>query len=76
MDCVEINLKEIDKLIHSNEFIQFLLSHSTELGTSIFIIQTLQEAINTLQETINKENNEKTYIGKSTDIEGNENDRT
>lgn len=46
---VNVNLNDVKTFIESDKFIQFLLNNSTDLGTPVFITQTLLEKINELQ---------------------------
>lgn len=45
-----INLEEVEQFIESDEFIQFLLNNTTDLGTCAFILQTIHEKIEELSE--------------------------
>ena len=49
---IEINLKEVEEFVTSDEFIQFIINHTTQFGTAAFILQTLTEKL----DEINQEN--------------------
>lgn len=53
MECT-VNLKETEKFIKSDKFIQFLLNNTTDIGTVVFIIQTLMDKIEEIEK---KDNN-------------------
>lgn len=42
---IEIDLDDIEELVTSEEFRDFLLSHTTEFGTAAFILQTCLNGI-------------------------------
>lgn len=47
---IEINLSEIKEYVTNDDFIQYLLSTSTNIGIPSFIIQTVLEKIDELME--------------------------
>lgn len=42
---MNIDLDEVNKFVESDDFIQFLLNHTTDLGTAAYVIQTLHEQV-------------------------------
>ena len=54
---VTVDLAEVKRLIESDEFCQFLLSHTTEFSSAAFILQTLLNAVDeAAQQVDNNEN--------------------
>lgn len=49
---IELNLKEIEEFVTSDNFIQFIINNTTQFGTAAFILQTLTEKL----DEINQEN--------------------
>jgi hypothetical protein len=43
-------LDDMERVINSSEFTQFLLSHATQIGTSVIILQTLLDKFSELKE--------------------------
>ena len=46
---IEIDLEDIEQFVMSEEFRDFILSHTTEFGTAAFILQTLLNKIEELK---------------------------
>jgi hypothetical protein len=42
---VEVDLNEVRQVIESEDFAQYLLSHTVEFGTAAWILQTLLDAV-------------------------------
>ena len=49
---IELDLKEIEEFVTSDNFIQFIINNTTQFGTAAFILQTLTEKL----DEINQEN--------------------
>lgn len=47
---VELNIKNIEEFILSDNFRNFLMSNTTDFGTAAFIMQTLLEKVDELKE--------------------------
>jgi len=52
---VYVDIEEVSRFIHSDDFVQFLLSHTTDLGTAAFIIDATEKEINRIKESENNE---------------------
>lgn len=63
---IEIDLEDIEQFVMSEEFRDFLLSHTTEFGTAAFILQTLLESI----EELKVKEKEQEYKNRNVDREG------
>ena len=50
-----VDIEEVNRFIHSDDFIQFLLSHTTDLETAAFIIDATEKEINKIKESENNE---------------------
>ena len=48
-------LDEVEATVTNDEFVQYLLSHTTDFASAAFIIQTLLDAIDEAKEKINEE---------------------
>lgn len=46
-----VSLDKVEKLIMSDEFIQFLLQHTTDIGVAAFILETVRNKIKELKES-------------------------
>ena len=44
MKCM-VDLEEVKRLIKSDDFAQFLLSHTSDFGAAAFILQTVHDKI-------------------------------
>lgn len=53
IDCKILN--EVEATVTNEEFIQYLLSHTTNFASAAFIMQTLSDAIDKAKETLNEE---------------------
>lgn len=42
---MQVDLKEVEELVKNPDFATFLIEHSTNIGTSAFILQALFERI-------------------------------
>lgn len=47
---IEVNLNEVKEYVQTDEFIQFMLKTSTNIGVPSFIIQTVLEKVDELME--------------------------
>ena len=47
---MEVNLNEIKEYVQSDDFIQYMLSTSTNIGIPSFIIQTVLDKVDELME--------------------------
>ena len=54
---ITINMNSIRKFVESEEFHQFLLSHTTDFGTAAWVLQTLLEACSEAEEKLAAANN-------------------
>ena len=48
MECM-VDLYEVERLLESDKFIQFLLSNTTNITTPLFILQTVKDKIEELK---------------------------
>lgn len=48
-------LDEVEATVTNDGFAQYLLSHTTEFSSAVFIMQTLLNAINEAREKLNEE---------------------
>lgn len=55
MKCY-VNLEEVERIISSDELAQFLLRHTTDFGTALFILQTVQDKLAEIKEKEEKDN--------------------
>ena len=46
---MEINVTELRKLVYSDEFAQFLLSHTSDFGIAAYVLQTCFEAVDKIE---------------------------
>lgn len=44
MDCM-VDLKEVERIIESDDLAQFLLSHTSDFGSALFILQTVHDRL-------------------------------
>ena len=49
-------LDSVEKLVTGDEFVQFLLSHTTDFMEAAFILQTVADKIEECRNILNKEN--------------------
>jgi hypothetical protein len=47
---IELNLKEIEEFVTSDNFIQFIINNTTQFGTAAFILQTLTEKLDEIRQ--------------------------
>lgn len=50
-----VDLEKVKELIESDEFAQFLLSHSTDLGVPFYVLQTLHDAVERDAQSVDNE---------------------
>lgn len=46
---VEVNIEDVEKMVRSDKFAQFLLSNTTEFESAAFILQVLLNAIDAMK---------------------------
>ena len=51
MFSVGVDLNKAEELITSDEFVQFLLQNTTDLGVAAFILETVRNRIKELKES-------------------------
>ena len=56
MECY-VDLEEVERIITSDELCQFLLRHTTDFGTALFILQTVQDKLEEIKKE-EEDNNE------------------
>jgi len=50
-----VNLEKVKELIENEEFAQFLISHSTDLGVPLYVLQTLHDAVERDAQSVDNE---------------------
>lgn len=46
---IDVNLKEVEEFVTSDDFIQFILNNTTQFGTAAFILQTVTEKLDEIR---------------------------
>lgn len=49
MECT-VDLKDVKDFIESDKFTQFLINNTTDIGTALFILQTISDKLEELME--------------------------
>lgn len=49
MECT-VDLKDVKDFIESDKFTQFLINNTTDIGTALFILQTINDKLEELME--------------------------
>lgn len=52
---VSVDLKKVRKLVEGDEFVEFLLSHTSDLGDAAYILQTIMEKIDADEASLDNE---------------------
>lgn len=54
---IMVDLSEVKGIVHSDDFVNFLLNHSTGIGTAAFIISTIDDKLEEIKKE-EEDNNE------------------